>query len=183
MTVTDVQFPSLRRRMAAFVYEGVILFGVVVATALIFSISTQQRHALHGQHALQAVLFVVLGFYFTWFWTRGGQTVAMKAWHIRLVDHQGRAVGRMRALARYFLSWLWFLPALLSTWLVTDLHSTGAIFGCLLAGVAAYALMSRLHPSGQFLHDLICGTQLITQKPIKAVKPDKPDKGRQAASQ
>ena len=34
-------------------------------------------------------MFVVLGIYFVWFWSRG-QTLAMKTWHIRLVDAQGR---------------------------------------------------------------------------------------------
>ncbi|MCV2355053.1 RDD family protein [Paucibacter sp. B2R-40] len=166
MTDASLERPSLKRRMAAFVYEGVVLFGVVFATAFLFGTLTQQRHAMQGQHALQAVLFVVLGVYFCWFWTRGGQTVAMKAWHIRLVDLQGRPLSRLRALMRYCLSWLWFAPALLSVWMI-GVRSTGAIFSTLLAGVAAYALLSRLHPSGQFLHDVICGTQLITQKPLK----------------
>ncbi|MBT9494758.1 MAG: RDD family protein [Paucibacter sp.] len=166
MTLASPERPSLKRRMAAFIYEGVVLFGVVFATAFVFGTLTQQRHALHGQHALQAVLFVVLGLYFSWFWTRGGQTVAMKAWHIRLVDLHGQALSKPRALARYCLSWLWFAPALISVWLI-GVRSTGAIFGTLIAGVTTYALLSRIHPSGQFLHDVICGTQLITQKPIK----------------
>ena len=166
MTLAKPQRPSLKRRMAAFVYEGVVLFGVVFSTAFLFGTLTQQRHALQGQHALQAVLFVVLGLYFSWFWTRGGQTVAMKAWHIRVVDLQGQVLSKPRALARYCLSWLWFAPALISVWLI-GLRSTGAIFATLIAGVTAYALLSRLHPSGQFLHDVICGTQLITEKPTK----------------
>ncbi|WP_310387054.1 RDD family protein [Roseateles sp.] len=166
MTLASPQRPSLKRRMAAFVYEGVVLFGVVFATAFLFGTLTQQRHALQGQHALQAVLFVVIGLYFSWFWTRGGQTVAMKAWHIRVVDLQGQALSKPRALARYCLSWLWFAPALVSVWLI-GLRSTGAIFATLFAGVAAYALLSRMHPSGQFLHDVICGTQLMIEKPIK----------------
>lgn len=166
MTIDSPEWPSLKRRMAAFVYEGVVLFGVVFATAFVFGVVTQQRHALHGQHALQAVLFIVLGVYFVWFWTRGGQTVAMKAWHIRLVDRQSRPLSRLRALTRYCLSWLWFAPALLSVWLL-GLRSTGAIFGILIAGVLAYAGLTRLHPSRQFLHDLLCGTQLITHKPVK----------------
>jgi uncharacterized RDD family membrane protein YckC len=166
MTNAANETPSLKRRMAAFVYEGVVLFGVVFGTAFLFGTLTQQRHALHGQHALQAVLFAVLGFYFGWFWTRGGQTVAMKAWHIRLLDLRGLPVTWPRALARYCLSWLWFAPALLSVWLI-GVASTGAIFGVLLAGVVAYALLTRLHPSRQFLHDVLCGTRLMTQKPIK----------------
>lgn len=166
MTVASNETPSLKRRMAAFVYEGVVLFGVVFGTAFLFGTLTQQRHALHGQHALQAVLFVVLGCYFGWFWTRGGQTVAMKAWHIRLLDMHGQPLTWPRALVRYCLSWLWFAPALLSVWLI-GAGSSGAIFGVLLAGVVAYALLTRLHPTRQFLHDVLSGTQLLTQKPSK----------------
>ncbi len=166
MTEESQERPSLKRRMAAFIYEGVVLFGVVFATAFLFGTLTQQRHALKGQHALQAVLFIVLGIYFAWFWTRGGQTVAMKAWHIRLVDLHGQPLSRPRALLRYCLSWLWFAPALLSVWML-GLRSTAATFVILTAGVVAYALLSRLHPSRQFLHDVLSGTQLITQKPVK----------------
>jgi uncharacterized RDD family membrane protein YckC len=155
--------PSLRRRLAAFVYEGVLLFGVLMMSAYLFSSLTQQRHALVGRHGLQAFLFVVLGIYFVWFWSHGGQTVAMKAWHIRLVDREGRPVSERRALVRYLLSWLWFVPALVVLY-VSGLRGS-AIFGVLAAGVVGYALSSRLHPSRQFLHDVLCGTRLITWRP------------------
>ena len=39
--------PSLRRRLAAFVYEGVLLFGVLMISALVYGLVTQQRHALY----------------------------------------------------------------------------------------------------------------------------------------
>lgn len=165
-TAAPYERPGLARRMAAFMYEGVLLFGVVFVAGYFFSAMTQQRHAMQGQHALQAFLFAVLGIYFAWFWSRGGQTVAMKAWHIRVVDRQGRGLSQARALARYVLSYLWFVPALLSAW-ASGLHSTGAIMGALLAGIAAYAVLALLLPQKQFLHDVLCGTQLITQLPVK----------------
>lgn len=150
--------------MAAFTYEGVLLFGVVMIAGYLYSSLTQMRHALKGTLGLQAFLFVVLGIYFVWFWSRSGQTVAMKAWHIRLVDAAGRPVSQPRALVRFLLSWLWFLPALAAVHLA-GLHSTGAIFGSLAAGVLAYAALTRLHPQRQFWHDVVCGTRLITWRP------------------
>jgi hypothetical protein len=101
---------GVMRRMAAFVYEGVLLFGVVMFAGYLYSSLTQQRHALHGMHGLQAFVFVVLGIYFVWFWSKSGQTVAMKTWHVRLVDKAGQAVTQQRALARYALCWVWFVP-------------------------------------------------------------------------
>jgi uncharacterized RDD family membrane protein YckC len=38
------------------------------------------------RHALQLFIVTVFAAYFLWCWLRGGQTLAMKAWHIRLVD-------------------------------------------------------------------------------------------------
>jgi uncharacterized RDD family membrane protein YckC len=153
--------PGLARRMAAFVYEGVLLFGVVFIAGFVYTTLTQQRHALQGQTGLQAVLFVVLALYFVTFWSRGGQTVAMRAWQLRVVTASGAPVPPRRALARYLLAWLWFAPALLAAHLA-GLHSSAAIFTLLLVGVLAYALLALLHPQRQFLHDVVCGTRLVT---------------------
>ncbi|MDT8998563.1 RDD family protein [Paucibacter sp. APW11] len=166
---SSTEAPSLMRRLASFMYEGVLLFGIVFVAGYLFSALTQQRHALQGQHALQGFLFIVLGVYFIWFWSHGGQTVAMKAWHLRVVDRQRQPLTQGRAALRYLLAWLWFLPALLSVWLM-DLHSLGAIFGSLGAGVAAYLLIARLHPSRLFLHDVLSGCQLITEQPALKAK-------------
>lgn len=159
--------PGVARRLAAFVYEGVLLFGVVFIAGYLYSALTQQRHALQGQTGLQVVVFIVLAIYFVTFWSRGGQTVAMRAWHVRLVTASGASVTPARALARYLLAWLWFAPALLAARLA-GLHSLGAIFTLLFAGVGAYALLAFLHPQRQFLHDALCGTRLVTWRPAQA---------------
>jgi uncharacterized RDD family membrane protein YckC len=158
--------PGLRRRLAAFVYEGVLLFGVLMIAALAYGLATQQRHALVGLHGLQLFLFLVLGLYFTWFWSHGGQTVAMKTWHVRLLSKDGRPVGAARAWLRYLLSWLWFVPALAGIYLA-GLRSGGAISLALFAGVLVYALLSRFNPRRQFLHDLISRTELVYWPTVK----------------
>lgn len=158
--------PSLQRRLAAFVYEGVLLFGVLFVSGWLYSTLTQLKDpAQQGTLGLQLFLLLVLGVYFVWFWSRGGQTVAMKAWHIRLVDRQGRPVTQTRALARFALAWLWFLPALLTAKLA-GLHG-GALFGLLFVGVLAYAALARLHPDRQFWHDAACGTRLVDWRPAR----------------
>jgi uncharacterized RDD family membrane protein YckC len=152
---------GVARRMAAFVYEGVLLFGVVFVAGYLYAALTQQRHALQGQTGLQVFVFVVLAAYFVTFWSRGGQTVAMQAWHVRLVTVGGAAVTPLRALARYLLAWLWFAPALIAAHLA-GLHSAAQIFTLLIVGVIAFALLAFLHPQRQFLHDALCGTRLVT---------------------
>ena len=152
----------LARRLAAFVYEGVLLFGVRDHRRLVYSTLTQQRHALQGQTGLQVFVFVVLGALLRHFWSRGGQTrrdagLAPARWSTR----HGRPPSPPRAAARYLASWLWFAPALLTAH-VAGLHSAPQIFALLAVGVVAYALLARLHPQRQFLHDALCGTRLVT---------------------
>lgn len=157
--------PPLRRRLACFLYEGVLLFGVVMAAGLIYSPLVDQRHALVGTLGLRVWLFVVIGLYFTYFWTRHGQTLAMRTWRIGLVGARGGRVSAWRAVARYLLSWLWFLPALAALWLA-GLRGAGSSAAVVLAGVLGYAALAWLHPSRQFLHDVICGTRLVHREPI-----------------
>lgn len=156
----DLPAPTIRRRMASFLYEGVLLFGVTMTTALFYAGLANQRNAMQGRAGLMAVLFIVLGLYFVWFWSHGGQTLAMKSWRIRLVDRHGAPVTPWRSLVRYLLSWLWFLPAclVLSLW---GVRSTPIMFTVLLVGVMGYALTAVLHPLRQFPHDLMCGTRIV----------------------
>ncbi|MGM9481270.1 RDD family protein [Roseateles sp. NT4] len=158
---------GLARRFAAFLYEGVLLFGVVFFTGFLYSVLTRQQHALEGRTGLGIVLLLVLALYFIGFWTHTGQTLAMKTWHLRVVDSAGHPLGWGRAALRYLLSWLWFLPALVSVWAL-GLHGGGAIVGSLIAGIAAYLLIARLHPQRQFLHDTIAGSRIITQLPQRS---------------
>jgi uncharacterized RDD family membrane protein YckC len=161
--------PGLARRMAAFIYEGVLLFGVVMISGFLYSVITQHRHALEGRVGMMVFLFIVLGVYFSWFWSRGGQTVAMKAWHIRLVAADGTPVSRARAVARYLLSWLWFLPATAAVY-VAGLHGKGEVTVAVIAGVLAYAALVWLRADRQFWHDVACGTQVIDCKPALPTK-------------
>ena len=156
--------PSVLRRLACLVYEGVLLFAVLMIAGYLFSSLTQQRHALAGRVALQGFLFLVLGIYFVWFWSHGGQTLAMKAWRIRLIGKDDLAVSQTRALARYVLSWLWFAPALFIAWF-SETRSLPVIFVSLAVGVIAYAALALLHANRQFVHDAICRTRLISTAP------------------
>jgi len=79
------------------VYEAVLLFAVAFFAAWLFFFASGAQDASSGylRHALQAFIAVVFAGYFLWCWLRGGQTLAMKAWHIRLVGvTPGKAVLR-----------------------------------------------------------------------------------------
>ena len=145
--------------MACWLYEGMLLFAVVFVAGWLFSTLGQMRNAMdERRHLLQAFLFIVFGIYFAWFWARG-QTLAMKTWNLRLVDVAGRPVTQLRALGRYALSWLWFLPPLAA--IAPFRLSAGESVVILLGWVAVYALLSRFHPQRQFWHDALAGTRLV----------------------
>ena len=150
--------PSLGRRMACWLYEGMLLFGVVFISGYLFGTLSQTRHALHNRHGLQAFLFLVFAIYFTWFWSKG-QTLAMKTWHIKVVDQTGKAVSQARAFLRYILSWVWVLPPLLLT---APLQLPAGEVAFLLVGwVVIWALLSRFQIRRQYWHDVWAGTQLV----------------------
>lgn len=148
--------------MACWLYEGTLMFGVVFFAGYLFSALTQTRHALNNRHELQAFIFVVAGIYFAWFWSKG-QTLAMKTWHIRVVDRAGGPVPQWRALLRYVFSWIWFLPPLL---LMAPFGLTGGEIAVLMIGwVSVWALLSRFQREGQFWHDIWAGTRLVDARP------------------
>ena len=158
--------PSLKRRLAAFVYEGVLLFGVAVVTALVFSPLVGQRNAMNDRWGLMAAVGGVFTLYFVYFWSKSGQTLAMQTWRLRVVDLQGQRLSWSRALLRSLLGWLWFLPALL---LASALGLQGsAIYGSVALGLAIYVLLAWLHPQQRFVHELLSRTQVVTKLPAPA---------------
>jgi uncharacterized RDD family membrane protein YckC len=78
----------------------------------------------------------VFAAYFLWCWLRGGQTLAMKTWKIRLVAPGHDRVPPLTALLRFALA-LFAVP-------------TGIALG--------WALFDR---ERQFLHDRLAGTRLV----------------------
>ena len=147
--------------MACWGYEGMLMFAVVFLATYLFSSLSQTRNAMDNRNPLQAFLFVVFGIYFVWFWAKG-QTLAMKTWDIRVVDTQGQRVSQKRALARYALSWLWFLPPLGISWVLSLSAKQGSAITAV--WVIAWAAAALFHPRKQFWHDAMAGTQLITWK-------------------
>ena len=107
---------GLRRRLASGLYELLIVLAVVFIASLPFSYAFGD--ATHGwrRHLLQAWVFGVVGLYFTWFWTHGGQTLPMKTWRLRAVRGDGAPLRWPQALHRYGLAVLSFFAVGLGFW-------------------------------------------------------------------
>ncbi|WP_010091171.1 RDD family protein [Burkholderia ubonensis] len=151
--------PSVRRRLAALLYECVLLFGIVFFAGLAFALATQQRNGLVHHNLLAAWIALVVGAYFVWFWTHGGQTLPMKTWRLKIESASGRPLSAGHALVRYALGWLWFLPPLaLHPLLGLSVPVTLALAG---AWIAVWAGAARLHPDRQFPHDRLARTRVV----------------------
>lgn len=128
---------SFQRRLASLLYDALLLGAVLfLAGFIVIGLLPDVRAGL-PRLIFQLYLLLVAGLYFTWFWRRGGQTLAMKTWRIRLVAADGAGVGPARAWRRYALA-------------VPSLGLCG--FGLL------WALWDR---DRQFLHDRLAGTRLV----------------------
>jgi uncharacterized RDD family membrane protein YckC len=132
----------LWRRLAALGYDLMPLLALWMLTAglvlLAFHGEVDVAHQPPLYHfSLQAALLAVTAGYFVLSWTRGGQTIGMRAWRIRLVDADGRSPDARRALLRFAVA----LPAL-------------AIAG---AGFL-WCLVDR---DRRAWHDLAAGTRLV----------------------
>jgi uncharacterized RDD family membrane protein YckC len=124
---------GLARRLAAMLYEALLLFAVAFFAGWLFLFASGAKDATTGwlRHALQLFVLAFFAAYFLWSWLRGGQTLAMRAWRIRLIQ-----VTPQRALLRFFLA-LVLVPTGIS--IVWSLFDTDR----------------------QFLHDRLAGTRLV----------------------
>ena len=88
------------------VYERARLFDQVIEHVARNYVEPLPESDLYGRATrgvlrteLQLFIVAVLAAYFLWCWLRGGQTLAMRAWHIRLVEVTPR-----KALLRFLLA-------------------------------------------------------------------------------
>jgi uncharacterized RDD family membrane protein YckC len=95
---------NLWRRMAAMVYDSLLIFAVLIvvgATTLPFTngLGISRDNIIFKLYVFGAI-YVFLG----WFWTHGGQTLGMRAWKIKLIQRNGNPVTWRPALFYYLLS-------------------------------------------------------------------------------
>jgi len=106
--------PTIKRRIALNLYEMLVLFGVLAFTFLVPHLIIGVLFEVTAPSAiLMAHMYLVLAFYFMWYWTKTGQTLAMQTWRIQLVNEDGAIMKRSQALMRFAIGSLWLIPAAL----------------------------------------------------------------------
>lgn len=162
-TVPDaVQVPSIRRRLAALSYEGLLVLALLLIAA--FPLAGLKGLTLQGtaHFFAQVYFFCVAAAYFTWFWRRGGQTLAMKTWKFRVIGAGGQPLTALQAFGRYLAALLFFGPACAGLVLLffPNRISPFITMWAFLPMIATI-LWARFDPDRQFLHDRLAGTRLI----------------------
>lgn len=134
--------PGLLRRLASLFYDFVLLLAVLMFAALIFLSIFGDATATPKRYFFQIYLWLISAAYFVWNWTRGGQTLAMQTWRIKLAGWHGEALTPSLAMKRYILASLFL----------------GVSF--------VWALFDR---EGCYLHDRLSGTRLtlLAKRPKK----------------
>ncbi|MEZ5556649.1 RDD family protein [Haliea sp.] len=136
--------PSLLRRLAALLYDTLLvipLIGVTVAVASavemwVLGIEEGVDYYQMNPHIVQLLSVCCVAIFFTLFWRKGGQTLGMQAWRIKLVDEQGQPPGTGRCLLRCAATLVSLLPAGLGYW---------------------WCLFDK---QGRYWHDTLSGTRL-----------------------
>ncbi|HEY7871085.1 MAG TPA: RDD family protein [Rudaea sp.] len=97
----------LRLRLAAAVYDLLPLIGlwfVAAVLALAVTGGALDTHTFAGKCIVQGFALTLSAAYFIVSWTRGGQTIAMRAWKLRVVDTNGAPLRWPQALLRFIVA-------------------------------------------------------------------------------
>ena len=166
--MSEIPLPApLWRRLAAAIYDGLLLLAIWMAIAVIEVIVRDTLLKLpQNFHALQLYMFFAGLAFFGWFWTHGGQTLGMRAWHLQVRRGDGAALRWPIAAVRYavmLLAWgaatyplLLRLPAAAHWPLAPEVSA--ACIGALTLGL----LLFQLDGQRRAPHDFIAGTVVVT---------------------
>ncbi len=96
--------PGLLKLGACLLYELLTIVAVIfVSTGLFVMIAGDAGHGVK-RLLLQLFLWLVVGAYYIRCWIKTGQTLAMQAWKLKLVDEGHQLLTMRQAVARYLLA-------------------------------------------------------------------------------
>ena len=150
------------RRLLALVYDLLAVLAIVMVVGLACQLATDGQLVRTGDGQPVQVAWwypplqgLVVSAYFVGSWLRGGQTVGMRPWHIRVTDRAGAAPTLQQAVLRLLVAAAPMLLLMLAPTL--GLRTT---LWLLLAAWAAWFAVALFDPRRRALHDLVAGTEL-----------------------
>ena len=157
---TTAPICPLWRRLIALVYDQLAVLAIVMVVGYLCQrltgggVVTDDGH-VHIAWWYQPLQGAVISAYFLASWLRGGQTLGMRPWRIRLTTGSGHALSLSQALVRLLVAAAPLLLLALAPWL--------GVRGALWAVAIAWALwfgMAAFDPRQRALHDRVAGTEL-----------------------
>ena len=121
-TTTAPAYPrtGLLRRLGALFYDTLVLLALWMLGTALTLLFTGGQAVPPGNPVYQTFLLILSFAYFGGFWHRGGQTVGMKAWRLRVRTRGGRGLTWTHALLRFF--------GAIGSWLVIGLGFSWSLF-------------------------------------------------------
>jgi uncharacterized RDD family membrane protein YckC len=161
MTALPATPCPLWRRLAALVYDLLAVTAIVMVVGLLCQLATRGQLITTGARThiawwYQPLQGLVVAAYFLLSWRRGGQTLGMRPWRIRVVRGDGARVVWPQALLRLLVAAMPLLGLGLAPWL----GQRGALWVVLLAWGAWFAV-ALFDPRRRGLHDLAAGTVVV----------------------
>ena len=168
------QLPTagLVRRLLAAVYDLLLVMAICVVAGfvalpviIIFEVKT-------GNPYFRAYLFFIIFAFFAWFWIRGGATLGMRAWRLRLIQPDGSDISLPQAMLRFVTAFLTLLCLTICTlWLVDKdgfaLPGVVVIFsGCYFALGFFWGLFDK---DRYTWHDRLSGTRVVVLPKVKKI--------------
>jgi uncharacterized RDD family membrane protein YckC len=114
------------RRVAALLYDAVLLAALLVvftsgAVFLNHGVAVEPKSAGAWVYLYDAGLIGIVAGYYLLNWVRSGQTLGMRAWHLRAVTATGKPLGVRAAALRFVCGIVAWPPAALGVlWLYVD---------------------------------------------------------------
>jgi len=105
-TELTAKAPSLIKLGASLLYEMLTLMAIVFVSASVFLWLFGDASSGFKRFTLQLFLWGVLGAYYVWCWIKSGQTLAMQAWKIKLINALNQLPDLKLAAMRYVLATL-----------------------------------------------------------------------------
>lgn len=123
---------GLLRILTAMIYDSFLIVGLMIAVVFAFTATNGFASTANQpwkQHLLTLLLLLVWGGFYTYFCSKQGQTLGMRAWKLLLVNQQNRPPNARHAFGRWLLIMLiTFLPvSLYLTFVPFDLQKNGLL--------------------------------------------------------
>jgi uncharacterized RDD family membrane protein YckC len=114
----DVWPAGLGRRLGAMLYDGFLVLAIWVAISALHVLVVRKLLGLPAEavgqgnwqvFALRMAMLASAFLFFAFFWCRGGMTLGMQAWRLRVQSRDGSPISLRQAMMRFVVGALSFL--------------------------------------------------------------------------